>query len=62
MGKPTGTFNDQDDWEAFNESFTAFYDAYGNVTQLDDDSDPSPVTHCEGSGTTPGAPGARFAP
>lgn len=35
MGSPTETFPDQDSWDAFGYSFTAFYDEYGSIRQLD---------------------------
>jgi outer membrane protein assembly factor BamE (lipoprotein component of BamABCDE complex) len=35
MGKPTGRFADQYQWEAFGYAFTAFFDADGTARQLD---------------------------
>lgn len=34
MGKPTGDYTEQDQWEAFGYSFTAFYDERDRATQL----------------------------
>jgi hypothetical protein len=35
MGKPTGTFSDQHEWDGFQWSFTAFINSDGTIRQLD---------------------------
>lgn len=37
MGEPVETFADQDQWQGFGYSFTAFYDETGTISQLDYD-------------------------